>query len=337
MSQLSQSLPVKLEHGGDVRAAARRYGHDSMIDLSTGISPISYPAHPVSAESWQELPSQDAHAACVAAARTFYGVPERLELCVGPGTQALLQLVPQCQPGVDTVWIPAPTYNEHAPAWVAAGYRVTQEADLPDHARHAVMVVPNNPTGPIADEVLQSVASVIADRDGVLVIDGAFTTQSESARHMQMMLDYPNVVHLRSFGKFFGMAGLRLGFAIGATDVIASIDARLGPWAINNAALQIGTVALGDQAWATAHQSWLDRESNRLQTLLDGHGLEVLGGCALFQTIAHPDAHSLHDFLAENRIWSRKYNEFPTLLRLGIPGSEGTFSCLDKLLHRWQR
>ena len=336
MSRLTP-LPVTREHGGDVSAAARRYGHDSMIDLSTGISPKPYPAQPISADAWLELPTQDAEAACIAAARAFYGAPAGLELCLGPGTQALLQLVPQCQPGADTVWIPAPTYNEHAPAWVAAGYQVTQEEKLPDHARHAVMVVPNNPTGPISDEVVQSVASAIADRDGILVIDGAFASREESARQIRILSAYPNVIHLRSFGKFFGMAGLRLGFAIATAGVIAPLVARLGPWAINSAALQIGTAALGDHKWAAAHQAWLDRESVRLHTLLTAHGLEVLGGCALFQTITHPQAHDIHAFLAENRIWSRKYTEFSNLLRLGIPGTEEAFSCLDEALRRWQR
>ncbi len=167
------------------------------------------------------------------------------------------------------------------------------------------------------------------------MVDGAFTSRAESARHIALLADYDGVVHLRSFGKFFGIAGLRLGFAIGTPEITAGLTAMLGPWAINAAALSIGATALGDHAWADTHQHWLDAAARRLAELFKAHGLKVSGGCSLFQTVSDPRAHALHEHLAHHQIWTRKYRDFPTMVRCGIPATDSEFEALDRALGCW--
>lgn len=325
------SSHVVREHGGNVAAAALRYGVEDMVDLSTGISPVSYPASPVLAAEWQALPTEAALGKCLNAARRHYIVPEALDIMAGPGTQALLQMVPTLlQP--DTVWIKQPTYNEHVPAWQQAGHEVCDGGNLPANARHAVIVAPNNPTGEAEIDVIVACAAEIHHRKGMLLIDGAFSDGVFGEALLAAMRDNPSVIHLRSFGKFFGMAGLRLGFAIGRADLVAAFSNRAGPWAVNAAALRIGAEAMADQDWVDAHHKWLACQTSRLAALLRACGLKNLGGTCLFQTIEDRHAHHWHEHLAQNGIWTRIYGDYPMLLRVGLPGNDSDWRRLETAL-----
>lgn len=324
------------EHGGNLDVAIARYGVPDMVDLSTGISPHPYPAAAIMASAWQALPTSESLATCLAAARNFYGVVAPMDICAGAGTQALLQMVPRLiDPG--PVWIGQPTYNEHAPAWSDAGHTILVGKNLPDDARHAVMVVPNNPTGDAPFERLSDLASELARRDGFLIIDGAFATTEESRAMLQATSPSRNIVHLRSFGKFFGMAGLRLGFAVASPDMITALSRSVGPWAVNSAALAIGTRAMQDHDWIQAHEARLSAAADRLATLLRAHALVILGGTFLFQTVQHQHAHDLHDHLARRGIWTRIYADWPNLLRFGLPADESVWQKLEQALNSWSQ
>jgi cobalamin biosynthetic protein CobC len=317
-------------HGGDIDVARKRFNRADMVDLSTGISPIAYPASAITAAQWQALPTKSALDACLAAARKHYAVPDDMDICVGPGSQALLQNVPFLAPP-GPVWIETPTYNEHAPAWAAAGHEVTCGDALSDRVRHAVLVLPNNPMGTADHDKAKAVAEQVRAGGGMLLIDGAFACGADEARLLGQ-LPGPHIVHLRSFGKFFGMAGLRLGFAIGDAHVIARLGARIGPWPVNNAALQISRQAFEDTAWADHHRNWLATGADRLAALLSANGFCLAGGTILFQTLRHATACDLHQHLAQHAIWARVYDEYPDLLRLGIPGDEATWHKLEMAL-----
>lgn len=348
MTQFGGKTGLELrEHGGNIDAARRRYGFTStantanMVDLSTGISPKSYPAAPIEACDLQALPHQSDLAACLAAARDHYMVPKAQGICAGPGTQNLLQLIPMMIPPAP-VWVQTPTYNEHAPAWIAAGHQVRTDGALPDAARHAVMVVPNNPTGGADYPHVKLVAEEIANRGGILLLDGAFGTGLQDAGLLSLGA---HVIHLRSFGKFFGMAGLRLGFAIGDPELTSHLENRAGPWAVSAPALKIATQALQDEAWITAHQDWLHAQSSRLvEMLTEGlgrHNITVMGGCLLFQTLSSAMLDNvegprriaaLHEHLAQNGLWTRVFGAYPDLLRIGIPGDESVWHRLQNAL-----
>ena len=324
------------EHGGDIDVARQRHCRNDMIDLSTGISPRSYPAPPLTADRLQALPMRSDLAACLAAARRHYQVPDELALCAGPGTQALLQLVPALASD-GAVWIAQPTYNEHLPAWSAHGHDVSVAPTLPEEVRHAVVVLPNNPTGWADYTAVATLAAEIGRREGLLLIDGAFADGATHAEdvHLLAELVQPHVLHLRSFGKFFGMAGLRLGFAIGQPEQIDYLADRIGPWAVGTAALEIGKQALDDEAWVTDHRIWLSQQADNLSALLIRHGLTIIGGTSLFQCVRCDHAATLQRHLGENSVWVRAFSAHPDLLRIGLPGDAAAFSALDEALAKW--
>ena len=333
------------EHGGDSDKAALSFGHGDhdMLDLSTGISPIAYPADDIRASAWNRLPSQTQLDKCLAAARRAYAVPDHLDIMAGSGTQSLLQFIPHLVAPDGPVFIEQPTYNEHGPAWEAAGHQVLSSDDGAI-ARHKcksyVFVTPNNPTGDNDRIRITHAAQRCASAGGLVLIDGAFVmpkaADPDKTSLINSLVKQPHVIHLRSFGKFFGMAGLRLGFAIGAPELINRLGQNAGPWAVSSVALEIGAAALVDTLWQRRHGQFLSAQAKRLKHLLLSAGLPLRGGTELFQTIQHGAAHDLHDHLAKAAIWTRKYADWPDLLRFGLPANDVEFRRLEKTINNWR-
>ena len=330
------------EHGGNSDQAAAHLGHDAnnMLDLSTGISPRADPTADVTAQSWNQLPSQSQLDTCLAAARRAYEVPEKLGIMAGAGTQSLLQFIPSLLPCGGIVWIDEPTYNEHRPAWEAAGHQViTGDTNL-GKAQSAVIVAPNNPTGKFAPDTIMTIAKQTAPTGGIMLIDGAFAMPAAADPAAGDLLDalaaFPHVVHIRSFGKFFGMAGLRLGFAIGSAVHMDQLQRCVGPWAVSSVALDIGNTALNDTVWQAQHSQFLRQQTEQLQMVLTRANLKILGGTTLFQTVKTSRANHLHDHLAKAAIWTRKFSQMPDLLRFGVPANEADFARLSESLNNWR-
>jgi cobalamin biosynthetic protein CobC len=220
------------------------------------------------------------------------------------------------------VAIPTPTYGEHARNWAASGWAVESIDGLADVAdRHAIVVLanPNNPDGRrIAPEALLALADRLAARRGLLVVDEAFADLTPRLS-LAAAAGRPGLVILRSFGKFFGLGGLRLGFALGPAALIVDLADALGPWAVSGPALQIGAAALTDAAWIAATGQRLARAAARLDSLLTAAGLSIVGGTDLFRLATHPDAPALFERLGRNGILVRDFPERSTWLRFGIP------------------
>ena len=110
-------------------------------------------SRPARRGAWPRLPSRADEEALEAAARAAYGVPDGAAIVAAPGTQALIQWLPRlAEPGLATIL--GPTYSEHAASWRAAGHEVdalSAHPPLPAHARHIVVVNPNNPDGRMLD------------------------------------------------------------------------------------------------------------------------------------------------------------------------------------------
>ncbi len=341
-----------MQHGGDLGEAMARYGGEraDWLDLSTGINPHPYPLPAIAPRFWQALPNAADAAALLAAARIAYEVPDAAGIAAAPGTQALIQWLPRLAVGGE-VAIPGPTYAEHALAWRAAGFRVREIADLtdlPEDARHLVLVNPNNPDGgitPLAE--IEAVAGVIAARGGWVIVDESFADTLVSSQTgpdigaSALVERYPVLV-LRSFGKFYGLAGVRLGFLIAGKSVAESVSAALGPWSVAGPALALGTAALADLGWRDAMREKLAGEAERLDTVLRAGGLEIAGGTSLFRLArtldaqpldARPlDAHVLHARLASRRIWVRRFDWDRRLLRFGLPPDEAALLRLARAL-----
>jgi len=331
-SSSAAALPL---HGGDLAAAEARWGHpaEGWLDLSTGINPHPYPLPPLPPAVWARLPGAEAEAALIWAARRRFDAPDRAEIVAAPGSQALIQAVPRLRPP-GPVAILAPTYAEHARAWSANGHDVSVVSDpaAADPAGVVVVVNPNNPTGRRLDPAgLIALSDKIAAAGGLLVVDEAF---ADPHPDLSLIPALPSAtVVLRSFGKFHGLAGLRLGFAVtGETALAEGLHRGFGPWAVSGPALAVGTAALNDDAWADANRIRLAADQTRLVALLTASGLELVGGTPLFTLVRHPEAARIWDRLGQAGILVRAFPAQPDWLRIGLPADDTGYQRLERAL-----
>ena len=228
-----------------------------------------------------------------------------------------------------------PTYAEHARAAAIAEHEVSTVSELAPlgDADLAIVVNPNNPDGRIVSrEDLLAIAERQRAHDGLLIVDEAFMDAGPREESLSAHVDHANIVVLRSFGKFFGLAGLRLSFALAAHPVAALVNATLGPWPVSGAALAIGTAALGDQRWMDDTRAALATAAARLDVLIEGTGLENIGGTDLFRLVRTSDAPRLFETLGCGGILVRRFPERPELLRFGLPGPEADWQRLEAVL-----
>lgn len=321
-----------LNHGGGILAASRRYGIPvaDWLDLSTGINPNGWPVPEIPLRAWLRLP--ETADGLEEAAASYYGSPMLLPVA---GSQPAIQALPRLRaPG--TVAVLDLTYGEHPLAWERQGHRVVRLApDVLDAAADTadVMLIcnPNNPTGLlIAPETLEHWRQRLAARGGWLVIDEAFmdTTPDYS---MIPLVGQPGLVILRSIGKFFGLAGARVGFVFAWTELLEQLNEELGPWTISGPGRHAARGALLDKHWQLATRHRLLAASGRLATLLASSGLAPTGGAPLFQWHADPKAFALHTFLAEKGILTR-YFAVPESVRFGLPATEKDWGRLAAAL-----
>lgn len=321
-----------LEHGGRLLDAAARYGiaPEEWLDLSTGINPLGWPVPPVPPECWQRLP--EAGDGLVAAASEYYGTPYLLPVA---GSQAALQALPFLRPPC-RVGMLAPTYAEHSYAWERAGHQLLPlSGDAIDGAVDSLDVLvlanPNNPTGErFSRELLESWLDRLVERGGWLVADEAFMDATPEAS-LAPLVGSPGLVVLRSLGKFFGLAGARVGFVLAWPELLRQLEERLGPWAVAGPARWAASRALADFAWQEKARSELIAVSQRLAALLARHGLNPAGGTALFQWVPTPEAASIQERLARQGIWVRRFDT-PSALRFGLPGGKEEWRRLEAAL-----
>ncbi|MBC7952015.1 MAG: threonine-phosphate decarboxylase [Rhodospirillaceae bacterium] len=322
---MALGLPI---HGGDLAGAEARWGRPAAgwLDLSTGINPWPYTLPSLPAEAWTRLPGGAEDAALRAAAARRFGT-DPAQILAAPGTSALIQALPRTRPP-GPVAVVGPTYGEHARAWAAAGHTVTEIATLDEADAPVVVVVnPNNPDGRVA-----APAALLArvKPGALLVVDEAFGDMAPALSVAPLLR--PGMVVLRSFGKFYGLAGLRLGFVLGLPEILAPVAAQLGPWPVSGPALAVGAAALSDDAWGDAMIARLAQWSERLDGVLAAGGLTVTGGTSLFRLASHPQAASLYDLLGRAGILVRAFENRPHLLRFGLPAHEADLVRLAQAL-----
>ena len=326
-----------LEHGGRLREAARRFKRpvEQWLDLSTGISPFAWPVPALPQSIWQRLPETDDNLSGVAC--DYYGAPAALPVA---GSQAAIQALPLLRAN-SRVGVLEPTYAEHAEAWRRAGHAVRSvtQAELPQLLGELdvlVVVNPNNPTGRRLDaEQLLGWHAELAARAGWLVVDEAFMDVTPE-HSLAGFTDREGLIVLRSLGKFFGLAGLRLGFVLAAPALLGQLEKALGPWAVSGPARAVGLAALRD---ASTQQLWryrLQNASERLDALLTRAGLSGGAGCALFQWRESECAERIYLNLARQGVLVRL---FPALngLRFGLPHHQRDWERLEQALNTCMR
>ncbi len=299
-------MTITRDHGGDIDAAIARFGgtRGDWLDLSTGINPVPYPVGSIEPDAWNALPDRAAMDALETAARGFWNAPESAALIAAPGASALIARLPQARPA-STVFIPTPTYNEHAAAFAAQGWTLSET-----NATAQVIVHPNNPNGR-----LWQASDISAP---FTIIDESFCDVTPD-RSLIGLSTRPGTVILKSFGKFWGLAGLRLGFAIGDAAIIGNLTDSLGPWPVSGPALQIGTMALTDPTWASETRARLVADTARLDRMMTRRGAVLVGGTTLFRTYQVSDAAGWQTRLARHHIWTRVFPYSQSWLRLGLP------------------
>jgi len=326
-----------LEHGGRLRAASLRFGIPlaDWLDLSTGLAPYGWPLPDIPAAAWARLPEQDD--GLESAACDYYGVDSLLPVA---GSQAAIQALPRLRRNA-RVGMLTPAYAEHAAAWSREGHRLLAigEADIERELQRLdvlLLINPNNPTGRrFAPEQLLSWHARLAERGGWLVVDEAFidcTPQHSLAAHSGR----PGLIVLRSFGKFFGLAGIRLGFVLAPPPLLERLAELLGPWAVSGPSRAVATALLQDRVGQQVQRQRLCVDSERLAALLCGNGLAPTAGCALFQWLVVPHAPLLHEFLAGHGILTRLFDSPPSL-RFGLPPDEPGWLRLRQALQLFNK
>ncbi|MEN5082973.1 threonine-phosphate decarboxylase CobD [Bosea sp. TWI1241] len=323
-------------HGGDLATARTLFGQapEPWIDLSTGINPVPYPLPAVPLSLWQRLPGAQDEARLLEAARAAYRIRAGDAVLAAPGTQILIELLPRLlanRPSPD-VAVLGPTYGEHALSWRKAGARLREIAALSQAGEADVVVVvnPNNPDGRIVPPAaLRDLAGGLARRSGLLVVDEAFADFAPEASLVPTLPEATLV--LRSFGKAYGLAGLRLGFLIGGARHVVALRDMLGPWAVAGPALHVGAVALADGDWLAQAARERSRDAARLDALLRPHGT-VVGGTILYRLVATPEAPELYRALGRAGIYVRRFHHDERLLRFGLPSGEAEWARLAQAL-----
>lgn len=318
-------------HGGQLAQACARFGGapEDWLDLSTGINTNGWTPPADLAVAWQRLPEPDALEALEAAAARHFGCDAAMCVAV-PGSETALRLLAHLigLPGLHS----APCYATYRAAF-GCSHDLAELTALPTRATALVVGNPNNPDG-----TLQSRASLMAMLDhqerygGWLIVDEAFADCDPTLSIADTLQEERRLIILRSLGKFFGLAGLRLGFVIAPPGMVNALRAILGDWPLHSGALILGRAAYADHAWIAQTRNALPLRSSRLDQVLIGHDLAPLGQCPLFRLIDTTAAPALFERLAGQRILTRPFADWPHLLRIGVPGDQTALDRLDKAL-----
>ncbi|HEY8260526.1 MAG TPA: threonine-phosphate decarboxylase CobD [Methylosinus sp.] len=330
------SADPPIPHGGRLDLARRMFPHapEPWIDLSTGIGPYPYPLGDLPHEAFTRLPDAEAQGRLEGIAARRYRAGPAAEVVAAAGVQAIIQWLPQVVPA-RRVAVLGFAYAEHEARWRAAGASVARVPDLADLERADVGVVvnPNNPDGRLVPATrLAETARRMAESGGLLVVDEAFMDFSPLAASLAPLAGMAGLVVLRSFGKAYGLPGLRLGFALCDGALAARLRAALGPWAVCGPALAIGASALADEIWLAQKAAQLEKDAARLDALLETSHLDIMGGTSLFRLARSAGAQRWFAHLCGCGILTRRFEERPEWLRFGLPATSSAWDRLARAL-----
>lgn len=317
------------DHGGNLDAAMKVFGGAAAdwIDLSTGINPLPYSLPEISPHAWAALPTKSDISGLVRSAASAYQTD--WPCLPSAGATAGIQMIPQIL-NAGEARVLTPTYNEHAASLRSAGWTVSEVSDLSKLAGGdlAVVVNPNNPDGKVySPNELRDLATTC----GTLIVDESFCDP-----HPELSLlsgpEVTNIVVFRSFGKFYGLAGLRLGFVFAPASIIDQLSEMTGPWPVSGPAIEIGQAALSDSDWQADTTQRLADDAARLDALAQGFGWTVEGGTTLFRLYKTQDANAAQRHLANHQIWSRIFPYSAYWIRLGLPHGDNQWAQVERAL-----
>ena len=320
----SPKYQTGLYHGGGLDQAIADFGGrvNDWLDLSTGINPYHYPFAVVDPLSWTQLPQNTALDSLLAAASQAYHCPKQ-QILAANGTQNLIETLPKILPK-STIAILSPTYQEHAENWLKCGHKVSLVDDVEQamQADHLLIVNPNNPSGKLFTPLeLAALHAHFAAKGGNLIIDEAFIDMTPNMS-MAPCAGQDGLIILRSFGKFFGLAGVRIGFILASNSVLQKIHKHIGLWSMAGMALDVASRALTDLKWQQKMRQKLAKDMNDMCEILQQNKFRIIGQTDLFCTVKMPNdlplAHKYFTKLAQQHILTRKFMDDETILRFGL-------------------
>jgi cobalamin biosynthetic protein CobC len=320
-------------HGGRLREATAAHpgAPRPWLDLSTGINPEPWSGPRASAEDLRRLPDPSALAELEAVAAQAFDVADAGRVVAVAGAETALRLLPGLIGGGEVALL-APIYGGHLAAWTASTPSLVTSLQDPRAQRADVLVLvnPNNPDGRrIERETLAALAAERSDQGRWTVVDESFVEVAPELSVADLEID--RLVTLRSFGKFYGLPGARLGFLIGNKVFSREFRVTLGDWPVSADALTLGLGAYADPAWRSSTRVWLTAQAQAVDAALADVGLKTVGGCDLFRWVETPDAHDLFSRLCEHGVLTRPFVDRSDRLRIGLP-SNSDFSRFSKIL-----
>lgn len=352
------------DHGGTVFATARRMGvpTSALIDFSASINPLGLPAKARDAigraldslvhypdAGHQELKDTLAH---------YHGLPAA-HFVVANGSTELIYQLPAVLSGKRAL-IAAPSFSEYERAlkrqqWEVQHFLLSPadgfsldparlEAELANGYDAFYLCNPGNPSGTLYPSLLvEQVCQLCRVAGTFLVLDEAFMDFCEEASAKHSVIENGNAVILRSMTKFFGIPGLRLGYAVANETLCARLDALGVPWNVNTLALAAGTASLQDQEHNQRTVLFIDQERRFLSDLLGGFPqlkvypsranfllVEIMGGMT-----ARELAEQLLPGLVIIRDCATFYGLTPQFFRIAVrtrAENERLAACLKKIL-----
>ena len=331
------------KHGGQLERIKKQNPKQTLewIDLSTGISPYSYPMVEDASNSVSSLPQQ--HEVLEQAACDYYGVAQ---LLVTPGSMWSIQNLPMMRKlhyanDSRPVLIPGQGFNEHQKAWQSWGFDIELYDSCPTErqlraAQACVVINPNNPTGHMLEpKKLLEMLNVLSKAQAWLVVDEAFIDSTENLSVSRVSLrSVDNLIVLKSFGKYFGLPGLRVGALIAPSQILATSKRLLNEWSISSAAQSIAIRAWKDTQWQLGANEKLRVSGNRLHDLLNKLGYKTQG-THFFQTHYSPHACALYIFLLAQGIYIRLLDD-ESGVRFGLPRHENHWQRIERALSNFK-
>jgi cobalamin biosynthetic protein CobC len=316
-----QSLAEFCAHGGRLAAAARAFGGGDWIDLSTGIAPWAYPHGTL---DLTRLPEPGELAAVEAAAGDAFGVADPAQVVAVPGTDLALRLLAIVL-AAERPAVVRPGYAGHAAAWGAA--RGVAPLTDPGDADLLVLASPANPDGRVTPpEQLRALAGRMT-----VVVDEAYADPAPGLCGEAS----DRLIVLRSFGKFYGLPGVRLGFVIAGLRVAGALRQLLGDWPVSLPAITIGTAAYRDAGWRGEQAERIATVGALLDPVLSR--FEPVGAAPLFRLVGAADAHGLFRHLCNHAILTRPFAERGDRLRIGLPADGAALARLTHALSEYPR
>jgi cobalamin biosynthetic protein CobC len=326
---VASSIPIigAFRHGGRLREAMAAYpdAPRPWLDLSTGINPEPWAGQRAPADALRRLPDPAALAELEAAAARAFGVEDAARVVAVPGAEAALRLLPTLLDGA-RVALAAPIYGGHAEAWAARAPIAVSTLSDPG-ARDADVLVLVNPNNPDGRRISRADLVVLAEERSAAgrwtVVDESFVEVAPELSVASLAIE--RLIVLRSFGKFYGLPGARLGFVIGGKAFARHLRVLLGDWPLGADALALGLGAYADDIWRATARAWLAAQAADVDAVLAEVGLKTVGGCDLFRWVEVADAHAVFQRLCEQGVLTRPFVDRTDRLRVGLP-SRNDFS-----------